>query len=235
MASVKEGMNVCQKCKGIREEVLEKCFVDAYELLCRNNNEVINNFMKKIEETARDTSNDTAIKKIQKKIEELNQKMSTLVDLHLEGNIDEAVYLKKKNEIDEKKEKLNHDLELLELDKNDEKSLQVGIGKIENILRNNQIMPEFDADVFEAIVKKVIIGKDEDPMHVCFVLKRGNELQDSAVDRHEKLIKENNEPDDKEQNDVLNFYSHQRVVNFEPCGVGKRKKIIDKIKVKVVY
>ena len=41
-------MKKCPKCKGIREDVLEKCFVDAYELLCRNDTEVIAQFMKKI-------------------------------------------------------------------------------------------------------------------------------------------------------------------------------------------
>jgi DNA invertase Pin-like site-specific DNA recombinase len=232
MSSVKDGIKNCTKCKGIREEVLEQCFVDAYELLCRNNNEVIDKFMQKIKSTAKDTSNDLSIKKLQKKLEELEKKMSVLVDLHIEGNIDEKVYLNKKTEIDEKREKLQHDLELLKLDKNDEKNLEIGLGKIENILKSNQIMPEFDADVFEALIKKVIIGEDDDPMAVCFVLKDGDELKDIASERHEKIM-ENEEYSN--QDIVLNFYSHQRVVNFEKSGIGKIKKIIDKIRVKVVY
>ena len=34
---------------------------------------------------------------------------------------------------------------------------------------------------------------------------------------------------------ILDFFSNQKIVNFEPNGVGKTKKLIDKIRVKVVY
>ena len=232
MASTKQGMKACPKCKGFREEVLEKCFVDAYELLCRNDIEIIDKFMQKIKNTVKSTSNETLINNLKKKIDELDKKMSMLVDLHIEGNIDEKVYLSKKADIDKKKEKLQHDMDLLIMDKKDENTVEIGLGKIENILRNNKIMPEFDGDVFEAIVKKVIVGEKDDPMAVCFILKNGNEYKDSTEERHEK-IKEDIHYDN--QDIVLDFFSHQNVVNFESNGIGKTKKLLDKIRVKVVF
>ena len=97
MASVKNGMEVCPKCKGMREEVLEKCFVDAYELLCNDNTRIIEQFMQKIKTIAKNTSNISAIKKLEKSIDDIDKKMGMIVDLHLEGNIDENVYNLKEN------------------------------------------------------------------------------------------------------------------------------------------
>ena len=232
MSSVKEGMKKCPKCKGIREDVLEKCFVDAYELLCRNDTEVIAQFMKKIKNISKDTSNEPLIKEISNKIDEVNKKMGMLVDLHIEGNIDETVYLTKKTDLDKKKEKLQHDMELLTLEKEDKANIEVGLQKIEKILLNSKIMPEFDKDVFEAIVKKIIIGQEDDPLAVIFVLKNGDEYKNSMQEIQEEVKEEITY---RREDIILDFFSNQKKVNFEPNVEGKTKKIIDKIRVKVVY
>lgn len=232
MESVKNGMKNCPKCKGIREETLEKCFVDAYELLCKNNNQIIDSFIQMVKGTVKDTSNESSIKNLQKKVDEIDRKMSVLVDLHIEGNIDQDVYITKKDTMAKRKEKLQHEIELLQMDNDEDKNLEIGLEKIEKILRKNQIMPQFDKDIFEAIVNKVIVGEKNDPMSVCFVLKKGDELKDNTKDRHEKLLEDTN---DLEKNTILDFYSNQRVINFCNDTIGKTKKIIDKIKVRVVY
>lgn len=232
MQASKNGMKNCPNSKSIREEVLQKCFVDAYELLCRNDSEVIDKFMQKIKNTVKNSSNETLIKNLNKKIDELDKKMSMLVDLHIEGNIDEKVYLSKKQDLDRKKEKLLHDMELLKMEKNNDNSIEIGLGKIEKILRNNKIMPEFDADVFEAIVQKVIIGEKDNPLAICFILKNGDEYEKTMQQRQEK-IKETSQYDYEDI--VLDFYSHQKIVNFESNGISKIKKTLDKIRVKVVF
>ena len=71
-------------------------------------------------------------------------------------------------------------------------------------------------------------------MSVCFVLKSGEELKDSVKNRHEKIM-DKKEDENLEENTILNFYSKQMVVNFDSVKIGKRKKILDKIKVKVAY
>ena len=232
MASVKNGMEVCPKCKGMREEVLEKCFVDAYDLLCNDDSRIIEQFMQKMKTVAKNTSNNSLKKKLENSIKDTNKKMGMIVDLHLEGNIDESVYVSKKEELDNKKEKLLHDLELLQMEEQEEKSAETGLEKIEEILRNSKIMPEFDKDIFEAIIQKIIIGEKNDPLTVIFVLKTGEEYTETVQERN---TKNKEEFDINDYNIVLEFYSRQNVVNFEPKGFGKSKKILDKIKVKVVY
>ena len=232
MESVKNGMKNCPKCKGIKEEIIEKSFVDAYELLCKNNNEIINNFIQIVKNTVKDTTNEATIKDIQNKIDNIEKKLGMLIDLHLEGNIDKDVYFEKKENMEKKKEKLQHDLELLEMDKDEDSNLEIGLKKIEEFLKNNKIMPEFDSDIFEALVKKVIIGEEGDPMAICFVLKNGDECKDNIENRHEKLMEESITSN---QNVVLSFYSKQNIISFGTNKIGKTKKILDKIKVKVVY
>ena len=232
MASVKNGMEACPKCKGMREEVLEKCFVDAYELLCDDNTRIIEQFMQKMKTIAKNTSNTSAIKKLEKSIDDIDKKMGMIVDLHLEGNIDENVYISKKEELDNKKEKLQHDLDLLNMEKQEEKSAENGLEKIENILKNSKIMPEFDKDIFEAIIRKIIIGEKNDPLAVIFVLKSGEEYKETIQERN---TKNKEEFDINNYNTVLEFYSNQNVVNFNSKGLGKTKKLLDKIRVKVVY
>ena len=155
-----------------------------------------------------------------------------LVDFHIEGNIDETVYLTKKADLDKKKEKLQHDMELLTLEKEDKANIEVGLQKIEKILLNSKIMPEFDKDVFEAIVKKIIIGQEDDPLAVIFVLKNGDEYKNSMQEIQEEVKEEITY---SREDIILDFFSNQKIVNFEPNGVGKTKKLIDKIRVKVVY
>ena len=93
-------------------------------------------------------------------------------------------------------------------------------------------MPEFDKDVFEAIVKKIIIGQEDDPLAVIFVLKNGDEYKNSMQEIQEEVKEEITY---SREDIILDFFSNQKIVNFEPNGVGKTKKLIDKIRVKVVY
>ena len=41
---VKKGKDLCPKSKGIPEEILEECFLEAYKLLVNNNSEIIQLF-----------------------------------------------------------------------------------------------------------------------------------------------------------------------------------------------
>lgn len=232
MRTVKESIALCKNSKGMREEVIQKAFVDAYELLCKNDKEVITNFINRVKEVTKYSGNVLKEKKLMDQIEEINKKMSVLLDLHLDGNIDEQVYLIKKETLNAEKEKMQKKLNELSVERRDEKSAEKGLEKIEEIFNNSIIMPEFDEDVFETLVRNIIIGEGEDPMTIIFILKNGSEFSKTMEEVHDE-IKENITY--KKEDVILDFFSNQRIINFEKYGVGKRKKIIDKIRVKVVY
>jgi len=54
--STKSGKRNCPDSKGIPEEAIEKAFVESYRLLCSDNKEIIEDFLKNIEETLNSTS-----------------------------------------------------------------------------------------------------------------------------------------------------------------------------------
>ena len=58
------------------------------------------------------------------------------------------------------------------------------IDKFKTIFQKNATLKEFDADVFESIIDKIIIGRRNDdgsidPYEIRFVLKTGDELTDT--------------------------------------------------------
>ena len=50
----REGKAHCPDCKGIEERVIENAFVDAYNQLCGNDQEVLEKFLKRVESTTQD-------------------------------------------------------------------------------------------------------------------------------------------------------------------------------------
>lgn len=58
------------------------------------------------------------------------------------------------------------------------------VDKFKTIFQKNATLKEFDADVFESIIDKIIIGRRNDdgsidPYEIRFVLKTGDELTDT--------------------------------------------------------
>jgi len=232
MKSVKKGLSQCLYSKALGEEIIEKAFVDVYSLLCRDNKTIIMNFIEKVNKIADKYSNNSIIKEMNKKKNDLNNNMKKLIDLHLNDMIDEKMYLEKKELLDNKIEKIDKELEHLMINEEDEKNKEKGLNRIkELLLKTSEVMPEFDKDVFEILIKKIIVGTNEDPYKLIFVLKTGDEYKKDPIQRHKEILCEN---DYKEANTVLEFESYQRIITFEQLAVGKMKKIIDKINIQVV-
>ena len=73
-------------------------------------------------------------------------------------------------------------------------SLNQGLNKFKTLFKDNEIMPEFDKDVFELMIENVIIGEKEqngkaNPRVITFTLKSGNEIK--CEDNKNSIVKEN--------------------------------------------
>ncbi len=85
-------------------------------------------------------------------------------------------------------------------------SLNQGLNKFKTIFKDNEIMPNFDKDVFELIIEKVIIGEKDgkgkiNPRVITFILKSGNEIkceedknQQSSYEAQENYLQNVSEP-----------------------------------------
>lgn len=74
-------------------------------------------------------------------------------------------------------------------------SLNQELNKFKTLFKDNEIMPEFDKDVFEIMIEKVIIGEKEEngntnPRVVTFILKSGNKIK-CQDDNKNLSVKEN--------------------------------------------
>ena len=118
------------------------------------------------------------IKKIDQSIRNLKYRRRKLLDKYLDGGIAKDIYEEADLDLDKKIFKANQDLIELEQQYNSENSLQKRLKDFKKALLKNQTLEEFDREIFESIVEKVIIGGydekgKEDPYKIIFIYKTG--------------------------------------------------------------
>ena len=119
---------------------------------------------------------------MQKFTECLKEKIDKLIDLNLNGTISIETLREKKAKLQNKINKIEKEQEHLQLELEDGVILNQGLNKFKTLFKDNDIMPEFDKDVFELMIEKVIIGEREtngkaNPRVITFILKSGNEIK----------------------------------------------------------
>jgi len=178
VAATKHGKKYCPHSKGIPEEVIEKAFVKSYQLLCSDKQEVMEEFLAKVESVIKEDTTAKKLPKLEKEIADISNQKAKLLDLRLESNIDDDVYENKGQELSSKLTRLKQEQrELLSLRKNQENTV-TRLKEFRKVLASGEILEEFDRVVFESVVEKIIIGgyNDdgvEDPLKITFVYKTG--------------------------------------------------------------
>lgn len=234
MSYVKNGKKFCPETKAIREKVIEDCFIEAYELLCQDNKEVINNFLNRIDGFLRENNTKSILQKLEVKKQGIENKINSLINLMIDGTIDKETFNKKKIELNKKIKKIEKDQELFKCQLDDENSFDFGVEKIRKVFdKEAKDIRVFDKDIFEALIYKVVIGDydsngNKDPYVIRFIVKSGIE---NVKDKIESKVIENIL---NKENLILDFYSWQNYVSFEKQADGSlRKKLETKIRVKV--
>ena len=155
--------------------------------------------MSAIKKVIREDNYKKKLSKLENDLDSLRNKLSKLVDMKLDGVIDNNVYIDKerelKNQINNIEENKN---ELLrQKDLND--SLSNRINAIESIIKDSNELSEFDSETFNNIIEKIIIGEiDEDdtpnPNAFRFILKNGTDikLKNCIINFSEKEKTKNN-------------------------------------------
>ena len=111
-------------------------------------------------------------------------------------------------------------------------SLNQGLNKFKTLFKDNEIMPEFDKDVFELMTEKVIIGEREEngntnPRVITFILKSGNEIKCEDSTNEKKSVVQNQENQQSSYEVSENYLQPM----CEPRGMllGAISKELDKI------
>lgn len=240
LLNIRSGKESCENSKAMRENLLENVFVDAFHRLCNNQNMDKDQLIKIITSALRDDRNIEKIKSLEKEKINIEYQQQRLIDLMIDGTIDKESYNKKKITFDNKKEKIDKEIEQYRLLTEDEDKVESGIKKIKEVIDSNKLLDGFDRDVFDALVDYIIIGGYEngkkDDCMIRFICK--TQFDDTPrEDLTKQKIIDNNDIMDYECNsfiNILDFYSNQQFFYFYVDENGKkRKKVINSVRVRV--
>ena len=99
--------------------MIEKAFVKSYQLLCTDQQEIVDEFLQKVEGILNDDTSLKRLPKIGKEMADLHRRKEKLLDLRLDNNIDRDIYEKKNQELSDQLKKLQEEQErLMELSRN---------------------------------------------------------------------------------------------------------------------
>ena len=231
MSYVKDGKNYCLHSKAIREEIIEACFVDMYNIIYKNNTNILETFFEDVFKTLKEKNPANEINKINDEKQKIKDKMDRLINLFINNQIDEAKFVEKKSFYTTRLENLDKSERYIKDDIYDEGVIKRGIQNIKDAFANNELLKEFDLDVFEALVSRVIVGEYENgedsefkPYTLTFLLKSNYD----NIGR--PLVEECDNPV------LLEFDSKQKYNSFD-MGDQLRieKKINNTIRVKVKF
>ena len=208
ISSSKYGKKNCPESKGIAEAVLESAFVESYRMITNDHKDVLEEFLQRVEEELHSDATMQEIERVKKELKQLDQKMQRLLDMHLEEKIDFMTYEDKKLEITKEQQLKTTELKRLQGEAGVEKDLRKRLDTMRKLLTDAPVLKEFDRNVFESIVEKVIVGGyDEagnaDPSMITFVYKTGFEDTKKGDDykpprRNSKSKKLSSQPADDE-------------------------------------
>ncbi len=198
--NTKGGKKACPNSKGISEDVLEKSFLTAYNLVC---DDLKSSFKTVYEEIEKEFDLDAISKDIKKKQEALDKlevKKQKLIDMKLSDAIDEESYKSSFESLRLEIELAKKDIESLEGSNVILKEKKQNLSKAKKLLEDGGPLTEFDRYVLEAIVERVVVGDENNPYAIKFIFKNKDEINLNAA---EYIMKSQGKPS-LENSELLN-------------------------------
>nr|WP_310603732.1 recombinase family protein [Anaerosporobacter sp.] len=171
-----EGVAKCPHSKAIDEVIIENAFLEMFNLLAENFDDVLESVLKSVEETILNDESAAKISRIDKSISNLETKRKKLTDMLLNDKITKEAYDEKYNDFTRKIKQEKKERSLYASNVNAQRDISSRMKEIRSRLGEFQGMKEFDRIVFESIVEKIIIGEINpdgsfDSYKITFVLK----------------------------------------------------------------
>lgn len=184
--SVKDGRKACAHSKAIDEKTLKAAFVQGYNRLSSNNRDMISEFLDNIENALDVPKCQEELSKIKNEISKVEETGQNLVELRINEKIALDVYEQKYIEINNKLKELKEEKREIALSLDGEKSISNRIKNFRNAFDNNEKMDEFDREIFDSIIERVVVGdQDEEgnpkPYTIYFILKAGLKFNDEVL------------------------------------------------------
>lgn len=188
----------CKDSVWIREETLEQIFVELYNSIVKNKYMTKSKLLNAIKETIKENNYQEQINKLELEEQKNKDRLSNLVDLMLDGSIGKEIYLSKEIELNEKISNITKKKnELINLNLEND-NVEVKIKEIEKIVLGPNTIKQFDRDIFETIVDKIIVGEinkngEKIPNVIKFVLKTGECYDTTFIDKKKRMERKKTE------------------------------------------
>ena len=221
--TTKDGAIFCPDSRIVDESTLEKAFVLIVQRMFATDEEFLNKFVNKAKQALDNTLPIKSVDNIQKGIEALEIRKNKVIDLMVDGTLTKEQYQIRVDDIEKKIEEYRNELAEISQVTDKQNTLKSKLEIIKEMGKNNLKLDEFDEDIFEALIKKVIVGGVDDngeKIHhmLTFVF---------SEDRTNRGLKSNYLVID-EFNMKVDFYEFIK----NECGVNK-KKIINSIPIRI--
>ena len=186
--STKHGKRYCPDSKGIPENVIEDAFIESYKMLCADNKDVLEEFIRRVEKTLSEDSIEDKIMKLNKSVDNIQYKRKKLLNNYLSGVVAQDIYEETDVSLQRKLSDAKANLKMLEQQIDEEGSLKRRVSDFKRALSKNEVLEEFDRGIFESIIEKVIVGGydedgNKDPYKITFIYKTGfrNEIGNAKM------------------------------------------------------
>lgn len=181
--SIKDGKKACPHSKGVHENLLEEAFVTAYNKIQLLKTTEIEAFLSNVEEALDMTTLKDDIDDLSSKIIKLESKSQTLVEMRLEDKITKEDYDKKYNAIESELKDLREQKSEKSIALQGEESISTRIHSFREIFVEDFKLDEFDGEIFESLIDKIVIGQTDEngntnPFLFTFVFKAGIKFSD---------------------------------------------------------
>ena len=172
----KKGISYCPHSKAVDEAIIESAFLEMFELLATNYEDVLEEVLGSIEETISISSTSYMINKINKHLDNLENRRRKLTDMLLDDKISKNAYDEKYDELTRKIDNAKHEREIYLANADTKQDVNTRMNDIREILANEKSLDKFDRTVFDSIVDRIIIGEKDaagniDAYKITFVLK----------------------------------------------------------------
>lgn len=192
------GIENCPNSKAVDEAIIENAFLEMFNLLAQNFDDVLESVLKSVEETIKNDESAAKLSRIDKSLSVLESKRKKLTDMLLDDKITKDAYDEKYNDFTRKINQEKEERSLYASNVNVQSDVGRRMKDIRTLLNETEGMKQFDRVVFESIVQKVIVGETNadgsvDPYKLTFVLKGlDNKAVPNAKDRYMNFHKKTN-------------------------------------------
>lgn len=170
-------VNGCKKIKEWEADWIEKAFVSSFNLLCRQGKPSMDAFLDTMKSVLRkkERGRKSVKKSVLGEVERIQEQMNVLLNQHMEGDVDEGLFRARYAALRKELESAREMAEGVDTQEDKTRQLEARIRGMQERLRKYGPLEEFDADVFSAVVDRVIVGVigEGESEYITFIYRDG--------------------------------------------------------------